>query len=101
MQKSIYILVCVFERTCDDPRVQSFSPIIQFHEDAAQGSSVSVFASLKLFYYAYCMRVLVNLENHKNCIRMMFAYLKHSLLVGVLRCLDCMGLSLHPFKNFE
>ena len=32
---------------------------------------------------------------------MMFAYLKHSLLVGVRRCLDCLGLSLHPLKNFE
>ena len=30
----------------------------------------------------------------------MFAYLKHSLLVGVRRCLDCLGLSLHPFKNW-
>ena len=33
--------------------------------------------------------------------KMMFAYLKHSLLVGVPRCLDCLGLSLHPLKNFE
>ena len=36
------------------------------------------------------MRVLVN-----------FAYLKHVLLVGVGRCLDFCGLSLHPLKNFE
>ena len=71
---------------------QSFSPIIQFHEDAAQGSSVSVFASLDLFYYAYCVCVLVNLENRQTRIKLMFAYLKHSLLVGVRRCLDCLGL---------
>ena len=32
---------------------------------------------------------------------MMFAYLKQSLLVGVRRCLDYLGLSLHPLKNFE
>ena len=77
------------------------SPIIQFHEDAAQGSSVSVFASLDLFYYAYCVHVLVNLENRHTRIKLMFAYLKHSLLVGVRRCVDCFGLSLHPLKNFE
>ena len=71
---------------------QSFSPIIQFHEDAAQGSSVSVFTSLDLFYYAYCVCVLVNLENRQTRIKLMFAYLKHSLLVGVRRCLDCLGL---------
>ena len=32
---------------------------------------------------------------------MMFAYLKQSLLVGVRRCLDYLGLSLHPLKNFS
>ena len=30
-----------------------------------------------------------------------FTYLKHSLLLGVRRCLDCLDLSLHPLKNFE
>ena len=69
---------------------------MQFHEDAAQGSSVSVFASLDLFY---C--IVVNLENRQTRIKLMFTYLKHSLLVGVRRCLDCLGLSLHPFKNFD
>ena len=88
MQKSIYILVCA-------------CPVIQFHEDAVLGSSVLVFASLDLSYYAYFVRVLVNLENRQTCIKLMFAYLKHSLLVGVRRCLDCLGLSLHPLKNFE
>ena len=62
---------------------------------------MSVFASLDLFYYAYCVRVSVNLENRQTRIKLMLSYLKHSLLVGVLRCLDCLGLSLHPFKNFE
>ena len=47
------------------------------------------------------MPILVNLENRQTRIKLMFAYLKHSLLVGVRRCLDCLGLSLHPFKNFE
>ena len=47
------------------------------------------------------MRVLVNLETCQTRIKLKFAYLKHSLLVGVLRCLDCLGLSLHPLKNFE
>ena len=58
--------------------------------------AVSVFASLDLFYYSYCVRVLVNLENRQTRIKLMFAYLKHSLLVGVRRCLDCLGLGLHP-----
>ena len=34
----------------------------------------------------------------------MFAHLKHSFLVGVHRCLDCLGLKvlrLHPLKIFE
>ena len=62
---------------------------------------MSVFASLDLFYYAYCVGVLVNLENRQTRIKLKFAYLKHSLLVGVVRrCLDCLGLSLHPYKNF-
>ena len=26
---------------------------------------------------------------------------QHSFLVGVRRCLDCLGLSLHPLKNFS
>ena len=29
----------------------------------------------------------------------MFAYLKHSFLVGLRRCLDFLGLSLHPLKK--
>ena len=62
---------------------------------------MSVFASLDLFYKAYCVRVLLNLENRQTRIKLMLAYLKHSLFVGVRRCLDCLGLSLHPFKNFE
>ena len=52
-----------------------------------------------LFHCAYCVHVLVNLENRQTRIKLMFAYLKHSLLVGVRRCLDCLGLSLHPFKT--
>ena len=63
--------------------------------------AVSVFALLDLFYYPYCVRVLVNLENRQTRIKLMFEYLKHSFLVGVRRCLDCLGLSLHPSKNFE
>ena len=63
--------------------------------------AVSVFASLDLFYYPYCVHVLVNLENRQTRIKFMFAYLKHSFLVGVRRCLDCLGLSIHPSKNFE
>ena len=43
----------------------------------------------------------MNLENRRTRIELMIAYLKHSLLVGVPRCLDCFGLSLHPLKNFE
>ena len=38
--------------------------------------------------YTCCVRVLVNLENHQTRIKLIFAYLKHSLLVGVRRCLD-------------
>ena len=52
---------------------------------------MSALASLDSFYYAYCVRVLVNLENRQTRIKLMFAYLKHSLLVGVRRCLDCLG----------
>ena len=55
-----------------------FCPIIQFHEDAAQGSSVSVFASLDLFYYAYRVHVLVNVEKRQTRIKLIFSYLKHS-----------------------
>ena len=62
---------------------------------------MSIFASLNLLYYAYCLRVLVSLENRQTRIKLMLAYLKHSLLVGVRRCLDCLSLSLHPLKNFE
>ena len=49
------------------------------------------------------MRVFLNLETRQTRIKLMFAYLKQSLglLVGVRRCLDCLGLSLHPLKNFE
>ena len=53
---------------------------------------MSVFASLDLFYNAFCVRVSENLENCQTRIKLMFAYLKHSLLVGVRRCLDCLGL---------
>ena len=62
---------------------------------------MSIFASLNLLYYAYCVGVLVNLENRQTRIKLMFAYLKHSLLVGVHRCLDCLGISLKPLKNFS
>ena len=62
---------------------------------------MSIFASLGLFYYAYCVCVLVNLENRQTRIKLMLAYLKHSLLVGVRRGLDCLGLRLHPLKNYE
>ena len=41
----------------------------------------------------------MNLENRQTRIKLMFAYLKHSLLVGVCRCIDCLGLSLHPLKK--
>ena len=54
-----------------------------------------------MFYYAYCVRVLVNLENHQIKKKLTLAYLKHSLLVGVRRCLDFFCLSLHPLQNFE
>ena len=86
---------------CDDPLELFNGFIIQFHEDAMLGSSVSVFASLYLFNYAYCVCILVNLENRQTRIKLVCTYLKHSLLVGVGRCLECFGLSLHPLKNFE
>ena len=43
MFKLLFILVCASVRTCDDPQ-ESFNvykTLIQFHEDAALGSSVS------------------------------------------------------------
>ena len=68
MLKSLFILVCASVRTCGDPQ-ESF--IIQFHEDAALGSSVSSLFDKKfhriynvyIFYCAYCVRVLVKLRN--------------------------------------
>ena len=80
MQKSIYILVCTSVRTNDDPQ-ESFNVLKllartrkQFHEDAALGSSFDKIQCIDLFYYAYCVRVLVNLENHQTRIKLMFAY---------------------------
>ena len=31
-----------------------------------------------VIYYAYCVRVMVNLENHQTRLKLMFAYLEHS-----------------------
>ena len=69
------------------------------HDDAALGFCQFILILLSLL--SYCMRVLVNLETCQTRIKLIFAYLKHSLLMGVRRCLDCWGLSLHPLKNFE
>ena len=57
MQKSIYILVCASVRTCDDP-LESFN----LFNLLVRGRHARFFASLNLFFYAYCVRVLVNLE---------------------------------------
>ena len=73
--------------------VQSFSPIIQFHKDAALGSSVPVFASfrdayfmihasLDLFYYAYCVRVFMNFENGQNSYKIDVRIFKAQLISG-------------------
>ena len=86
-------------RTCDDP-LESFNPSYSFTRTTRKAHQCrSLPVQIGLFHCAYCVHVLVNLENRQTHIKLKFAYLKHSLLVGVRRCLDCLGLSLHPFKN--
>ena len=79
MHKSLFILVCASVRTCDDPHV---GPIIQFHEDAALGSSVSSLFDKKFHriynVYSYLITLIacafwLNLE-----MKLMHAHLKHS-----------------------